>query len=189
MRERTSDGDDVCDRPRHAHQGLGKLQQRLATARASCLQVAADHEATVAARTEELAVVAQAHKMLQATCPGAGSQAYSLLQLCTSGDLTSSEVMASGRRLAKTHHSEALAQLASRISTRLRFRSAGASLFAKSKGLTSSMIVKLQKEADDEATEKAYCHVQLARTERARGGSRIKCAPIPRPCRRTRRQV
>merc|ERR1719331_1867801 len=60
---------------------LASSQEQLATAHSSCLQVAADHEASVAARKEELAVVAQATKVLQETSSGAVSQTYSLLQV------------------------------------------------------------------------------------------------------------
>ena len=38
---------------------------------ASCVQVAADHATTIAARKEELTVIAHAHKILQDTSSGA----------------------------------------------------------------------------------------------------------------------
>merc|ERR1719235_2093304 len=41
----------------------------------------------------------------------------------------------------------------------------GADPFAKIKGLISDMIAKLEKEAEAEATEKAYCDEQMAKTE------------------------
>merc|ERR1719506_597660 len=41
--------------------------------------------------------------------------------------------------------------------------------FAKVKGLISDMIAKLQKEAESEATEKAYCDEGLAKTEAKKG--------------------
>jgi len=70
------------------------------------------------------------------------------------------------KRLAKDHHSAALAQLASRISAVLHFGSgAGEDPFAKVKGLISDMIAKLEAEASSEATEKAYCDEQMAKTE------------------------
>merc|ERR1719201_1267634 len=40
-----------------------------------------------------------------------------------------------------------------------------ADVFAKVKGLISEMIAKLEKEAESEATEKAYCDEELAKTE------------------------
>merc|ERR1719350_671567 len=152
---------------------LASAKQQLATAHSSCLQVAADHEATVAARKEELSVIAEATKMLKATSTGAVSQTYSLLQvtslaglqLRTHSDLVGSEVATAVKRLAKKQHSAALAQLASRIATVLRFGSSSGDPFSKVKGLIDDMIAKLEREAGDEDTEKAYCDEQLAKTE------------------------
>ena len=50
----------------------------------------------------------------------------------------------------------------------LKFGGACAGPFPKVKGLISSMLAKLQVEADHVATDKAYCHVQLAETEAKR---------------------
>merc|ERR1719487_3139796 len=46
---------------------LAAAQAELAECSSSCMQVAADHEATVAARAEELAVIAKAKKILEET--------------------------------------------------------------------------------------------------------------------------
>jgi len=60
----------------------------------------------------------------------------------------------------------ALAQLASRIGVVMRYGGKnGDDPFAKVKGLISDMIAKLEKEAESEATEKAYCDEQMAKTE------------------------
>jgi len=147
-----------------------------ATARATCLQTAADHEATVAARKEELTVIAQARQILAETSSGAVSQTYSLLQvvatssLRTHADLAGREVVEMVRRLAKQEHSSALAQLASRIAAVARYgASNGEDPFAKIKGLIQDMIAKLESEAGSEATEKAYCDEQIAKTEFKKG--------------------
>merc|ERR1712045_582474 len=109
--------------------------------------------------------------MLQSTSSGAVSQTYSLLQvtsragLQTHSDLVGSEVVTAVKRLAKKQHSAALAQLASRIMTVLRFGSSNGDPFAKVKGLIQDMIAKLESEASNEATEKAFCDEQLAKTE------------------------
>merc|ERR1719281_1375033 len=63
-------------------------------------------------------------------------------------------------------HIVALAQLASRISAVLRLGSgSGDDVFAKVKGLIEQMITKLQNQAAEEATEKAYCDEGMAKTE------------------------
>jgi len=70
------------------------------------------------------------------------------------------------KKLAKEHHSTALAQLASRISSVMRYGAAdGDDVFAKVKGLITDMIAKLEAEAKAEATEKAYCDEQMSKTE------------------------
>merc|ERR1719272_2344414 len=81
-------------------------------------------------------------------------------------DLANSEVVTLVKRLAHDHHSAALAQLASRISVIVRYGSkTGGDPFGKVRGLISDMIMKLEKEAESEATEKAYCDEQTAKTE------------------------
>merc|ERR1740139_1505369 len=143
---------------------LAAAQAELAEASSSCMQVAADHEATVAARAEELAVIAKAKKILEETTSGAAGQSYSFLQISTRADLKKSEVVNVVQRLAKQHHSAALAQLASRISAVVKY-GGGDDVFAKIKGLISDMIAKLEKEAEEDATEKAYCDEEMAKTE------------------------
>merc|ERR1719336_1424523 len=144
----------------------------LETTSTSCMTSAADHEATVKSRKEELAAIAEATKILKDTSSGAVSQTYSFLQqetrsqLKTRSDLARAEVVTLVTRLADKHHSAALAQLASRISAVLRFGTAGgADPFGKVKSLIADMISKLEKEAESEASEKAYCDEQLAKTE------------------------
>merc|ERR1719281_1879272 len=86
--------------------------------------------------------------------------------LRTRADLANTEVITMVKKLARDHHSAALAQLASRIAVVVRYGGRdGADPFAKVKGLISDMITKLTKEAEEEATEKAYCDEQMAKTE------------------------
>jgi len=66
------------------------------------------------------------------------------------------------KKLARQHHSQALAQLASRIAAVAKY---GDDPFAKIKGLIGDMIAKLEKEAEEDATEKAYCDEEMAKTE------------------------
>merc|ERR1719162_474240 len=68
------------------------------------------------------------------------------------------------KHLAREQHSASLAQLASRIGAVMQY-SHGADVFAKVKGLIGDMITKLEKEAAEEADEKAYCDEEMAKTE------------------------
>merc|ERR1711972_484657 len=125
-----------------------------------CMQTAADHEATVKSRNEELTAIATAKKILTDSSSGAVSQTYSLLQagaaskLKTRSDLARAEVVTLVKKLADKHHSAALAQLASRIAAVMRFGTAGGDPFGKVKGLIADMISKLEKEAQSEASER-----------------------------------
>merc|ERR1712176_1036408 len=87
---------------------LATAEEELATASSTCMQVAADHEATVAARNEELAVIAKAKKILEDTTAGAGDETYSFLQISSRSDLKNSEVVMLVKNLARKQHSSAL---------------------------------------------------------------------------------
>merc|ERR1719408_1115704 len=93
-------------------------------------------------------------------------QVASASKMMTRADLANSEVIALVKKLAHDHHSAALAQLASRIGVVLRYGGKnGDDPFAKVEGLIKDMIAKLEAEAEAEATEKAYCDEQMAKTE------------------------
>jgi len=154
--------------------GLAQDNSALKEASTTCMTVAADHDATVKSRNEELAAIATAKKVLGETSSGAVSQTYSFFQassqtssrLQTRADLANAEIVGLVKKLAKEHHSAALAQLASRIGAVIRYgASAGEDPFQKVKGLITDMISKLESEAKSEATEKAYCDEELAKTE------------------------
>ena len=152
-------------------QDLANAKQALETANTECMQTAADHEQTVSDRTAELKVIAEAKKILAESTGGAVDQTYSLIQLRSAlsshSDLQKVEVITLVKKLAKQAHSAALAQLASRISAvmRLGASAGGKDVFGKVKGLISDMIAKLEKEAAEEATEKAYCDEQMTETQ------------------------
>merc|ERR1719439_136748 len=87
-------------------------------------------------------------------------------QLRTRSDLSSVEVVSLVKNLARKHHSAALSQLASRIATVFRYSStSGDDPFVKVKGLIEGLITKLEAEAKDAATEKAWCDEQMMKTE------------------------
>jgi len=138
-----------------------------------CMQVAADHEATVAGRNAELKAIADAKKILEDTTSGAVTQSYSFAQLSsrraqmrTSVDLKKAEVITAVQQLARQYHSSALAQLASRMQAVVRLgAAAGEDPFVKVKGLITDLIAKLEAEASAAAEEKAYCDDQIAKTE------------------------
>jgi len=62
------------------------------------------------------------------------------------------------KQLSKTHHSFAFAQLASM---------AGSDPFVKIRGLIEDMIAKLLKEAEEEATQKAFCDAEMGKSKKS----------------------
>jgi len=119
---------------------LMNSKSNLQKARASCSEVAADHEATVKARNEELEVIAQAIKTLKDTTSGGETQSYGFLQISSRADLKNNEVVALVKDLAKKEHSAALAQLASRLAAVARFgATAGEDPFVKIKALITGI--------------------------------------------------
>merc|ERR1719253_1637399 len=146
---------------------LSKDRESLKVATTTCMEVAADHEATVKSRTEELNAIATARKVLKISTGGAAEQSYSFLQLKSRSDMKNAEVVTLVKKLANKHHSAALSQLASRIKAIMSY--GGDDVFAKVKGLISDMIAKLEKEAEAEATEKAYCDEEMSKTEAKKG--------------------
>merc|ERR1719265_212367 len=118
--------------------GLAEDKKALATASSTCMTVAADHDATVKSRNEELNAIATAKKILAETSSGAVSQSYSFVQvssrLQTRADLAGAEVVGLLKKLAKEHRSAALSQLASRVDALIRYgRAGGDDPFAKIK--------------------------------------------------------
>jgi len=151
---------------------LANAKDSLATARSTCMKIGADHEMTVNARAEELKVIAEAKKILVETTSGATKQTYSLVQVAVASklkahtDLAHAEVVVLVKRLAREHHSAALAQLASHVDAVLQYGAAnGEDPFQKVKGLIQDMITQLEEEAAAEVQEKAYCDEQLSKTK------------------------
>merc|ERR1719243_203236 len=153
---------------------LATAEDELATAQSTCMTSAADHEATVAARKEELAVLAKAKEIIQSTTGGAAGQVYlqesATSRLRTRADLAHMEVVGLIKNLAKRHHSRSLAKLASQIQVLMQYGAKfGDDPFAKVKGLIQDLIARLEKEAAAEATEKAFCDTEMAKTEAKKG--------------------
>jgi flagellar hook-basal body complex protein FliE len=145
----------------------------------NCLTAASDHEANVASRKEELKVIEEAEKILRESTGGAEEKVYSLLQIRASSgssqrakarQLTASSVIKNIQNLAKQQHSGSLAQLASRIAAELRYSAVRhGDPFKNIKSMIANMVSKLEKEASEEATEKAYCDEELAKTKTKQG--------------------
>jgi chromosome segregation ATPase len=148
---------------------LEETEAALASTQDECMKVAASHDESVVSRKQEMKAVHEAKKILMETSKGAAEETYSFVQLSslrTSSDLKGAEVVRFVKALAKKQHSQALSQLASKISALVQFgRRNGADPFTKVIGLIKDMIAKLEAEAEAAAKEKAYCDEQMSKTE------------------------
>merc|ERR1740130_1010311 len=131
-----------------------------------CMTAAEEFELATKSRGEELGALATAKKVIVEATGGAASQSYSFLQvqLKSSADLSKAEAVRFIRDLARKSKSPALAQLASRMNSAIRLgSSAGESdVFAKVKSLIQDMVATLEAEAEEDATQKAWCDKETA---------------------------
>jgi len=127
-----------------------------------CMTKANEFETETKSRGEELKALATAKKIvIEAT----SLAQTSFLQISTRSDLVSFEAVRYIRDLGKKQHSTALAQLASRMASTIRFGGSNKEdIFGKIKGLITDMITKMEAEAEADATEKAFCDKELAET-------------------------
>jgi len=146
---------------------LAEDTKSLATLHHDCMTGAEDFEAETKSRGEELKALATAKKIIAEATSGAADQSYGFIQLqmSTGADLANFEAVRFVRDLAKKQKSPALAQLASRMVTVMRSGHGSSDVFAKVKGLIRDMIEKLLKEAEADATEKAFCDKEMSETE------------------------
>merc|ERR1719460_983353 len=140
----------------------------LSTLHQDCMKGAEDFEEETKSRGEELTALATAKKVIVEATAGAADQSYSFLQvsrsrLASGADLANFEAVRLVRDLAHKERSTALMQLAGKMDQAMRAGS-GADIFAKVKGLIADMIEKLLKEAQEDATEKAFCDKEMAET-------------------------
>jgi chromosome segregation ATPase len=127
-----------------------------------CMTKANEFEAETNSRGEELKALATAKKIvIEAT----SLAQTSFLQISSGSDLVTFEAVRFVRDLGKKQHSTALAQLASRMASTIRFGGSNKDdIFGKIKGLITDMITKLETEAEEAATEKAFCDKELSET-------------------------
>mmetsp|Transcript_119754 Transcript_119754/g.344129 ORF Transcript_119754/g.344129 Transcript_119754/m.344129 type:complete len:696 (-) Transcript_119754:123-2210(-) len=145
------------------------------TLKQDCFTKSKDYEAEVQSRDEELQALAQAKKIISEQAGGAADITYSaasLLQLdqagqsmmTTSADLANYEAVRLVRRLAEEQHSEELMQLARRMASAIRYGSNAGDPFAKVKDMIRQMLQNLEKDAEADASHKAYCDKEMGET-------------------------
>jgi hypothetical protein len=133
-----------------------------------CMSAAEEFELSTKSRGEELQALATAKKVIKDNTGGAAGQSYaqemSFMQLSSSADLAGVEAIRYVRDLARKIKAPALAQLASRMSSAIKLGGGAGDPFAKVKGLINEMISTLEAEAEEDATQKAYCDKEMSET-------------------------
>jgi hypothetical protein len=150
-------------------------KETLKNTRASCIQAAADHEASVQGRNEELKTLAQAVKIIQGTMGKAGDKSYGMasfvqVSMSESSENKLKQVVEAVRDLAAEQHSHSLVRFTSRLDAAAKLAGKnGADPFVKVKDLLKGMIQKLEEENAAQAAEKAYCDKELSKTTKEQG--------------------
>jgi len=128
-----------------------------ATLHHDCMTKTTNFAAETKSRGEELKALAAAKKIIKEATSFAQVSFVQVSELSTSSDLAKYEVVRFVRDLARKQHSTVLAQLASHMSSAMH----SSDPFGKVKSLITDMVAKLEKQADADATEKAYCDKEL----------------------------
>jgi len=127
-----------------------------------CMTKASAYETEVTSRGEELKALATAKKIIVEATSLAQTDSFVQLVSSTKGN----KVVHILKKLATAQSSTALSQLASRVQSAIRLgSSAGDDPFAKVKELITDMLAKLQKEAAEDATQKAFCDKEMKETK------------------------
>jgi len=127
-----------------------------------CMTKATAYETEVSSRGEELKALATAKKIIKEATSLAQTESFVQLVSSTKGN----KVVHILKKLATAQSSTALSQLASRVQSAIRLgSSAGDDPFAKVKELITDMLAKLQKEAAEDATQKAFCDKEMKDTK------------------------
>jgi chromosome segregation ATPase len=134
-------------------------------AHADCEERAHEWDASMQSRHHEIEALDMASKILQEKTGGAQSQAYSFLQLESSSRSRGSNMDSVVKELVnvgKSFKDRAIAMLAMRVRSAA---TSSADPFAKVKGLIENMITKLEEEAAEEASAKAFCDQETKKTK------------------------
>merc|ERR1719235_1754101 len=147
------------DEIQYANKDLEKAKKNLGASNEAQATAEGDLAVTQKDLDEEVKALATAKKIIVEATSGAASQSYSFVQtqMSSGADLAKFEAIRFVRDLAQKQKSPMLAQLAQRMAVVIRSEGGSGDPFAKVKGLISNMIEKLLKEAEADATEKAYC--------------------------------
>jgi len=131
----------------------------------NCQQRAVDWEASQKSRAEELHALSEAKKIIAEATGGASSRQYKgffQLSMKSKDDISYVNVESSIKKLGRKFNNVAFNQLAGQIRAVVSMTS---DPFAKVKGLIADMVDRLIKEAQEEASHKAFCDKETKENE------------------------
>jgi len=134
----------------------------------NCQQRAVDFEISTKSRAEELKALEEAKKIIAEATGAATERQYSFIQLKSKSKASGAafnQLAGTIKSLGKKEKNPALVQLAGQIRATM---SMNADPFAKVKGLIQDMIQKLVTEAQEEASQKAFCDKETSTNEAKR---------------------
>jgi hypothetical protein len=150
---------------------LHEDEKELAELHRECLDKATAYEEDMSSHNEESKALAEAKKILLETTGGAKKTLdlaqESFLQVASKAKSQGqgAQALHDVRRIALTYHNSALIELANHIEKVVRSSAlTGGDPFGKVKAMVTSMIHKLEKEAESEASKKAYCDKEMGET-------------------------
>jgi len=141
-------------------------KKTLADFSADCRQEAADYKEETKSRALEVEALSKAKAALQESMPASFLQLQEVKSVIhTTQDLHHFEVVRLVRSLGKANNDQQLVLLSRRIDSVLRSESgAGADVFGKIKQMISDMIGNMEKNLQEEASKKAYCDTEMAKS-------------------------
>eukprot|EP00397_Hematodinium_sp_SG-2012_P021896 GEMP01022652.1.p1 GENE.GEMP01022652.1~~GEMP01022652.1.p1 ORF type:complete len:667 (+),score=258.70 GEMP01022652.1:157-2157(+) len=132
----------------------------------NCQRRAVDWEVSQKSIAEELKALSDAKRIIVEATGGASSRQYTtFLQISSRRSAHFDAAAMTIKKLGKKYNNVMLTQLAGQIRATV---SMNADPFAKVKGLIQGMLDKLEKQAQEEATQKAFCDKELAENEAKR---------------------
>lgn len=133
-----------------------------------CQTRAVDMEVSTKSRAEELKALEEATKIIKEATGAASSRQYDFLQIKSTSKSRNAlfdKIFVSIRNLGKKENASSLVQLAGQIRATASMNSVP---FAKVKGMIQDMIKRLVEEAQQEASQKAFCDKETSENEAKR---------------------
>lgn len=154
---------------------LAEDEKSLGTLHRECMNKAADYQEETGSRGAELKALATAKKVIKEMTGAAEEDTYgkaaSFLQVASGSYVASPAVRAVRlvKDIGKEQKMSALLDMAHKMESVIRNSAiSGEDPFAKVKSMISSMLGKLTKQMDEEASQKAYCDKEMSDTSKSK---------------------